>query len=172
MTILQHKTNLIKESTKVASQKSLKCTHVVYGWPLVVAWGSSIYRLRGNPYILQKCGIIYVIYYPSITHTDTLICFYTQGIEKYETSRSVPFWSFIQWVNSSAFFNFRSVPFQFHSIEQKLNRKGTGLEREWNRNGMGMEQESNMNGTGMERERNGNGTKVQCADNECSVHGA
>ena len=83
-------------------------------------------------------------------------------------------------VNSSAFFNFRSVPFQFNSIDRKLNRKGTGLERERNRNGMGLEWEQNGNGTerewsgngtGTERKWNGNGTKVQWTDNECSVLG-
>ena len=48
---------------------------------------------------------------------------------------------------------FRSVPLQFHSIERKLNRKGTGLEWEWN--GMVMERERNGNGTEMEQKFNG-----------------
>ena len=65
---------------------------------------------------------------------------------------------------------FRSVPLQFHSIERRLNRKGTGLEWEWN--GMVMERELSGNGTGAKREWNGNGTKIQWSDNECSVHGA
>ena len=67
-------------------------------------------------------------------------------------------------------FLFRSVPLQFHSIERRLNRKGTGLEWEWN--GMVMERELSGNGTGAKREWNGNGTKIQWSDNECSVHGA
>ena len=62
-------------------------------------------------------------------------------------------------------FPFRSVPFQFHSIEQERNGIGTGMERDRNGNGTGMEQEWNGNGVGMERERNGNGTKVHWADN-------
>ena len=57
------------------------------------------------------------------------------------------------------FFNFRSVPLQFDSIEQERNRTGTGLEREWSGNGMGTEREWNCNGVGMEW--NGNGTELE-----------
>ena len=80
------------------------------------------------------------------------------------------------WVNSSAFFNFRSVPvpFQFNSIERKLNRKGTGLERngtgierDWN--GTGMEWEWNRNGAGMERDWSGNGMGMERKLNKSSM---
>ena len=80
------------------------------------------------------------------------------------------------------FFNFRSVPLQFDSIEQERNENGTEMELDWKfQSGTGMEQEWNGNGTGMElewsgngteREWNGSGTKIQWADNECSVQGA
>ena len=61
-----------------------------------------------------------------------------------------------QWVNSSALFNFRSVPFQFNSIEER-NGTGTGKERDWNWNGTATERE--WSGNGMER--NGNGTDME-----------
>ena len=55
------------------------------------------------------------------------------------------------------FFNFRSVPLQFDSIEQERNKNGTELELDWNGNGAGMEWERNGNGTAMEWEWNGTG---------------
>ena len=55
------------------------------------------------------------------------------------------------------FFNFRSVPLQFDSIEQEWNGNGTELELDWNGNGAGMEWERNGNGTAMEWEWNGTG---------------
>ena len=59
------------------------------------------------------------------------------------------------------FFSFCSVPFQFNSLERKLNRKGTGLDREWIGTGTGTEQEWNGNGSGLERKRNRNGTGME-----------
>ena len=63
------------------------------------------------------------------------------------------------------FFNFRSVPLQFDSIELERNGNGTELEQEWsnkwNRTGKGMEQEWNGNGTGTEREWNWNGVGME-----------
>ena len=57
------------------------------------------------------------------------------------------------------FFNFRSVPLQFDSIELERNGNGTELEREWSGNGMGTEREWNWNGAGMEQ--NGNGMEME-----------
>ena len=58
----------------------------------------------------------------------------------------------LHWVNSSAFFNFRSIPVQFNSteIEQERNGAGTGTEQEWNGTGTGTERI--WNGIGTERE--------------------
>ena len=66
----------------------------------------------------------------------------------------------LQWVNSSAFFQFlfRSIAVKFNLTgkERELNCNrnwtGTGMEREWNGNGTGMELEWNR--TGMERKWN------------------
>ena len=59
------------------------------------------------------------------------------------------------------FFNFRSIPLQFDSIEQKRNGNGTELELDWNRNGAGMEQNWKGNGARMEREWNWNGVGME-----------
>ena len=68
------------------------------------------------------------------------------------------------------FFNFRSVPLQFDSIEQERNGNGTELEQEWSRNGTELEREWSGNGAGTELEWNwnevgmeriGNGTEME-----------
>ena len=89
-------------------------------------------------------------------------------IEKKKTEKCDPSNASVDWVNSSALFNFRSVPLQFDSIERNLNGNltqieqerngnGTELQRDWNGNGTGMELEWSGNGIGMEREWNGTG---------------
>ena len=67
------------------------------------------------------------------------------------------------------FFNFRSVPFHFNSIDRKLNRKGMGLEPERNGNGTGLERE--WIGTGMEWEWNRNGRGMEQKWNKSSMDG-
>ena len=73
----------------------------------------------------------------------------------------------IHWVNSSALFNFCSVPFLFNSIEE-WNGTGMGTEQEWNGNGTGMEQERNGSGAGMEQ----NGTGLEQKWNKSKMDGS